>query len=391
LVLASFLATLGWSLPSVAHELLIDQVSLWREHDAARLRGQVSFDPELTRDLSRPPPRAEAERRVVEFLRRELQVSLNGVPCAPELEVRELYTRGGAVPGDIAMLSCKLPADLRELRVRVGPELTALVVTVSGFSAAAGAQHSVLVPGGETSPVYFVGAPDAWKAGGPKQFLDAAKAPEDEASSPQPQAPRPAPSPPSVTPGFAEPSAAQVIVSYCRIGFAHILPKGWDHLLFVAALVLGARRRFRRLVLELSAFTLAHTLTLGLGALGWLLVPGAVVEPLIAVSIAYMAALNLLGRAQARQRLPLVFGFGLVHGQGFAGALSELGLPEGAFVSALFGFNLGVEIGQLTVAAALLLLLRLLPEHQRQRFAVAPGAFVTIAVGCYWTLVRVLG
>src|SRR5690606_17666743 len=61
LVLASFLATLGWSLPSVAHELLIDQVSLWREHDAARLRGQVSFDPELTRDLSRPPPRAEAE------------------------------------------------------------------------------------------------------------------------------------------------------------------------------------------------------------------------------------------------------------------------------------------------------------------------------------------
>jgi hypothetical protein len=178
-------------------------------------------------------------------------------------------------------------------------------------------------------------------------------------------------------------------------GFAHILPKGWDHVLFVLGLALGCRGRHRQLLLELSAFTLAHTCTLALGALQWFVVPGNIVEPLIALSICWVALENVWRFGGPKVRLLVAFLFGLVHGQGFAGVLAELGLPQGEFVAALFGFNVGVELGQLAVV------LLLVAGQWIAGYAYEPGAAlrerslrwtsIGIAlVGAFWAAERIL-
>ena len=145
-------------------------------------------------------------------------------------------------------------------------------------------------------------------------------------------------------------SGAAVFLSYIPVGFDHILPKGMDHILFVLGLFFLSTR-LRALLWQISAFTLAHTVTLALGALGWVTVPGAIVEPLIAASIVFVAVENITSRGLSPWRPAVVFGFGLLHGLGFASVLGEFGLPEGQFIPALIGFNIGVEIGQLTVVA----------------------------------------
>jgi hypothetical protein len=159
--------------------------------------------------------------------------------------------------------------------------------------------------------------------------------------------------------------------------------------LFVAGLVLGSRRRFRSLLLQLGAFTVAHTVTLGLGALGLVVLPGRVVEPLIAFSIAFVAIENLLTKGEPRYRPAWAFAFGLLHGQGFASALAETGLPSESFLTALFAFNVGVELGQLAVVAALLVVLYGLSDPERfQRFAVRPGSVAIAMAGLYWGVER---
>lgn len=148
----------------------------------------------------------------------------------------------------------------------------------------------------------------------------------------------------------------QAFGAYIPVGFDHILPKGLDHILFVLGLFFLSTQ-LGPLLWQVSAFTLAHTVTLALGALGLVTVPAAIVEPLIAASIVYVAVENIFARGLTRWRPVVVFGFGLLHGLGFASVLGEFGLPEGQFIPALIGFNVGVELGQLTVialAAALL-------------------------------------
>ena len=148
----------------------------------------------------------------------------------------------------------------------------------------------------------------------------------------------------------------ETFLNYIPVGFDHILPKGLDHILFVLGLFFLSTR-WGPLLWQISAFTLAHTITLGLGALGWVSIPGSIVEPLIAASIVYVAVENLFMRGLSRWRPLVVFIFGLLHGLGFASVLSEFGLPQGQFIPALIGFNVGVELGQVTVilTAALLL------------------------------------
>ena len=147
---------------------------------------------------------------------------------------------------------------------------------------------------------------------------------------------------------------------YVAIGVRHILPDGRDHILFVLAVFL-ASVRWRALIIQVSAFTVAHTVTLALAASGVITPSAAVVEPLIALTIGLVAVENLFYHDMTKWRPALVFGFGLVHGMGFAGFFGELGLPAGQFWSALVGFNIGVEVGQLAIialAAAIGLLLR---------------------------------
>ena len=151
-------------------------------------------------------------------------------------------------------------------------------------------------------------------------------------------------------------SASQALISYIPVGFDHILPQGLDHILFVLGLFLLSTR-WGPLLWQVTAFTLAHTVTLALGATGWVSIPGSIVEPLIAASIVYVAVENIFMRGLSKWRPLIVFGFGLLHGLGFASVLGEFGLPDGQFIPALIGFNVGVELGQLTVIALAALLI----------------------------------
>ncbi len=148
----------------------------------------------------------------------------------------------------------------------------------------------------------------------------------------------------------------QTFAGYIPVGFDHILPKGLDHILFVLGLFFLSIR-LGPLLWQVSAFTLAHTVTLALGALGLVNVPGSIVEPLIAASIVYVAVENIFARGLTKWRPAVIFGFGLLHGLGFASVLGEFGLPEDQFVPALIGFNVGVEVGQLTVIGVAFVLL----------------------------------
>ena len=181
---------------------------------------------------------------------------------------------------------------------------------------------------------------------------------------------------------------------YIKIGVQHILPGGLDHILFVLALFFSTRR-LKPLILQISAFTVAHTATLALVASGVFAPSASIVEPLIAATIAFVAIENIVFKDMQRWRPFIVFAFGLIHGMGFAGFFGSLGLPEGQFWSALIGFNVGVEFGQLAVVALAAVLLwplrRLITEAQYRHFIIWPACGLIGLTGLVWTLERVFG
>lgn len=182
----------------------------------------------------------------------------------------------------------------------------------------------------------------------------------------------------------------EVMTDYLELGFIHILPKGLDHILFVLGLFLLSRH-LAPLLWQVTAFTVAHTITLALSIYGLIDVSSAIVEPLIALSIAYVGLENLFTRTLHSWRVLLVFVFGLLHGMGFAGVLVELGLPQNEFVSALVAFNLGVEFGQLSIIAlafAAVFWLRDRDPYYRN-LVVIPGSLVIAGMGLYWTWARI--
>lgn len=174
-----------------------------------------------------------------------------------------------------------------------------------------------------------------------------------------------------------------------RQGFLHVLPRGLDHLLFVLGLFFY-RRNWRPLLSQSLAFTLAHTVTLGLAAAGFVRLPGNWVEPMIALSLVAVALENL--RPSKNQstsaRLAIVFGFGLVHGLGFAGTLSVWLKPGDGFLSALLCANFGVEAAQATILAAAWILtapLYATPFYPRLRIA---GCLTIAGLGALWAIQR---
>ena len=176
---------------------------------------------------------------------------------------------------------------------------------------------------------------------------------------------------------------------YLVLGFTQIVPYGLDHVLFVLGIFLLSGRA-RSVLWQVSAFTVAHSITLGLSIYGVVTGPPALVEPLIALSIAYVAIENVLFSELRSWRIALVFAFGLLHGLGFAGALKELGLPRSEFLTALVTFNAGVEAGQLTVIAAAFLLVG---WHCRARDwyrsrVVIPASVAIAFTALYWTVQR---
>jgi hypothetical protein len=177
--------------------------------------------------------------------------------------------------------------------------------------------------------------------------------------------------------------------SFLRHGFVHVLPLGADHILFVLGLFLLSRK-WRPLVAQVTMFTLAHSVSLAFATLGWIHAPAAVIEPIIAASIAAIAVENIFRPTYTPWRLLLVFGFGLVHGLGFASALRDYQLTKGTLAAGLIGFNVGVEFAQLTVIAiAFLATVWLRKPELYRKWIVVPGSLAIALAGGWWTFERI--
>jgi len=193
--------------------------------------------------------------------------------------------------------------------------------------------------------------------------------------------------------GAVEESGTAVFWRFVIEGFEHIIPKGLDHILFVFGLFLFSLS-WRPLLSQITAFTVAHTVTLGLTTLSIVKIPAAqiwLVEALIAVSITYVAIENIWRPKLGWWRVVVVFGFGLLHGIGFASVLGDLGLAQGQFVLSLIAFNIGVEGGQLAVIAIgfITLALPFGKSHSYRSYVVIPGSIAIALVGGWWAFERI--
>lgn len=189
--------------------------------------------------------------------------------------------------------------------------------------------------------------------------------------------------------GLSKLSKTEVASIYLQLGFTHILPLGLDHILFVLSLFL-LNPTLKPILMQATAFTVAHTITLGLAMYGVIKPPTNIVEPIIALSILYVALENIFSPRLKASRIGIVFLFGLIHGMGFASALTELGLPKNAYFSSLIMFNIGVELGQITVIlAAYFLLAKIFGKKPYYRkWIVIPLSIIIASIAVFWTLQR---
>jgi hypothetical protein len=182
----------------------------------------------------------------------------------------------------------------------------------------------------------------------------------------------------------------QVVWFYFTLGFKHIIPSGIDHILFVIGLCLLSAN-IKTILWQATAFTVAHSITLALSMKNIIVAPGSVVEPIIALSIVFVAIENMLLKELKPWRVLLVFLFGLIHGMGFASALNEIGLPAGKFYTSVIAFNAGVEVGQITIIAVLFgcIIIPLRNKNWYRLAIVYPLSACIALVAFYWTIERV--
>ena len=195
----------------------------------------------------------------------------------------------------------------------------------------------------------------------------------------------------SLTEVFTQQPVSAVIKTYIVLGFEHILPRGLDHILFILGIFLLSIH-LRPLLWQVTMFTVAHTLTLGLSMAGLVSLPANIVEPLIALSIAYIGIENITAHSLHKSRLVIVFCFGLLHGMGFASVLSDFGMPADAFLTALISFNVGVELGQLTVILLAFAAVGLWFRNKTwyRNVIEIPCSLVIAVTGLYWTWERLV-
>lgn len=184
---------------------------------------------------------------------------------------------------------------------------------------------------------------------------------------------------------------SEVAWYYFQLGFKHIIPEGLDHVLFIIGLCL-IHTRIKPIIYQATAFTVAHTIALALSMKNVIVAPPQVIEPIIALSIVFVALENLIVSEVKPWRLILVFLFGLVHGMGFASSLNEIGLPPDQFATSILMFNLGVEVCQVLVITGVFGLL-ILPFKNRQWYRVRivyPISILIALVSSYWTFTRLI-
>lgn len=178
---------------------------------------------------------------------------------------------------------------------------------------------------------------------------------------------------------------------YFKLGLQHIVPYGLDHILFVVGLCL-LNTKLKSMLWQATAFTVAHSITLALSMKNIIVAPPEIVEPIIALSILFIAVENLITSELKVWRILLVFCFGLIHGLGFASALNEIGLPRDNFITSLLAFNIGVEAGQIVIIAAVFLLL-IYPLSKKpwfKKMVVYPLSVLIGLMALYWTITRVM-
>ena len=174
------------------------------------------------------------------------------------------------------------------------------------------------------------------------------------------------------------------IYIFIKAGFEHIIPQGLDHILFVLGLFFSSLK-FRSLIIQVTAFTLAHSITLALAAVGVVKLQLSLVEPLIFLSIVWVAIENTIFKQTTKWRPLVIFGFGLLHGLGFAALLTQYGLPKDNFISLLLAFNVGVELGQLAVLIMAFILVRaIFRKSQNKNQLKIPASIIIGLVGLYW-------
>ena len=199
------------------------------------------------------------------------------------------------------------------------------------------------------------------------------------------------PTPGSVGTHDTDRGTAATFVSYLKQGFEHILPEGLDHILFVLGLFLLCRA-WKPILIQVTTFTVAHTITLALATLrigGLDRIDSNIVEPIIAASIVIVALENLFRPTYGKLRLLMVFVFGLIHGLGFAQRLIDERIPSDSLVSALLGFNVGVELGQLAVIGlAVAATFWIKDEEKYRRWVVIPGSAFIAGAGIFWAIQR---
>jgi HupE / UreJ protein len=190
--------------------------------------------------------------------------------------------------------------------------------------------------------------------------------------------------------GLSKLGKTEVAFIYLQLGYTHILPLGIDHILFVLSLFL-LNPTLKPILMQATAFTVAHTITLGLAMYGVIKPPTNIVEPIIALSILYVALENIFSPRLKASRIGIVFLFGLVHGMGFASALTELGLPKNAYFSSLIMFNIGVELGQITVILAAYFLLGKIfgKKPYYRKWIVIPLSILIASIALFWTVQRI--
>lgn len=331
------------------------RVELGLHLDALALGVAPSTDPAEVSRVLRSLPSKELEWRIADLrdlLARRTRVRFDGVKQVPQVRfpMADSPPLGGGQPttllGPVALLEGPIPDGAVEFTFGASRSFGPAQLRI--LEEATGAERVFPLAPGEDSPPFALGT---------------AAAPD---------------------------SAASIFGRYIVAGFRHILPLGLDHVLFVLGLFLLSVR-LRPLLLQVTAFTVAHTVTLALASHGVVDLPSRWVETLIALSIVYVAVENLVTRQLKPWRLALVFLFGLLHGLGFAGVLLKFGLPRQMLWPALLGFNIGVELGQITVVLLALVTVGWFRGREWYgRRIIVPASLAIGGLAAYWSVTRAL-
>ena len=267
-------------------------------------------------------------------------------------EVRRDALARAAAPSPLVILRSTVPIDARTFSITLAPRFGNVMLQVESNGAPTNVQ--ILRPGERSWPYLVSPVPGNTAAGAP-------------------------------VPGWIV-----VGVAYLHLGFQHIVPRGLDHILFVLGLFL-LNQNVRSLLIQVTCFTIAHSVSLALSLYDLVSLSPAIVEPMIALSIVYVAIENILTPNLKPWRPAVVFLFGLLHGLGFASVLRELGVPDADAITALIGFNLGVELGQLAVIGSAFVLVGWFRERAwyRTRLLVPVSAVIAF-IGVYWISQRLL-